>query len=148
MPYDQYSTTSDPAKTFTLEDFVKLGDADDATYFNYSIIEKQDNIIFTDHSLIDDYLSELSQLCQTVALTEEEYKKYRYAPDLLAYDIYGSTQLDFIILKANDIVDPHEFILRSIKLPVASLLSTILQDIHQANEGYIEQNRLDNDIVV
>ena len=148
MPYDQTNLTSDPSKTFTLEDFVKLGDSDNATYFNYSIIERQDNIIYTDHSLIDDYLVELSQLCQTVSLSEEEYKKYRYSPDLLAYDVYGSTQLDFIILKANDIVDPHEFTLRTLKLPIASLLNIILTDISQANRGYIEQNRLDNDIVI
>ena len=30
------------------------------------------------------------------SLSDDEYKKYRYSPDLLAYDIYGSVQLDFI----------------------------------------------------
>lgn len=142
------ATTNEPDKTFTLEDFIELGKSDDATYFNYSIIEIKDNITYTDHSLIDDYLVELSKLCMNVSLSDDEYKKYRYSPDLLAYDIYGSVQLDFIILAANDIVDPHEFTLRTVKLPVASELDILLSDIMQANGGYIEQNRLDNGMTV
>ena len=36
------ATTNEPDKTFTLEDFIELGKSDDATYFNYSIIEIKD----------------------------------------------------------------------------------------------------------
>ena len=68
------ATTNDPAMTFTLEDFIELADTDDATYFNYSIIEARGNLIYTDHSLIDDYLPELVKMCTTVSLDENEYK--------------------------------------------------------------------------
>lgn len=142
--YDNTLSSSNPAYTFSLDDFIALRLTDDSTYFNFSIVEKQGNIIFTDHSLIDDYLSELTALCYPVQLTDEELKKYRYSPDLLAYDIYGSTQLDFIILKANDMIDPKEFNIKTIKLPYNSYLKSLLSDIVSANKGYIEQNRIDN----
>ena len=144
MAYDKWMNTSDPSKTFTLTDFVNLADLDDGTYFNYSIIEVRGNLIYTDHSLLDDYLAELDKLCVVVTLTEEEYKRYRYQPDILSYDLYGSVQLDFVIMKANDIIDPKEFTIRTLKLPVKSYMRILLEDIRHANQGYLEQNRLDN----
>ena len=63
---------------------------------------------------------------------------------MLAYDIYGSTQLDFVILFANDMIDPKEFNLKKVKLPFASALSEFLSQVYNSNSGYITQNREDN----
>lgn len=139
---------SNPALTYTLQDFIDLQLSDEITYFNFSIIEKRDNYIFTDHCLIDEYLEELVKLSVNVKLSDDEYNKYRYSPDLLAYDVYGSTQMDFIVLAANDMVDPQEFTLKNIKLPYNSHIKTFMSDIMTANAGYIDQNRLDNGIAV
>ena len=138
------SDLSNPALTYTLDDFIALQLSDEITYFNFSIVEKQDYIIFTDHNLIDEYLDELIALCKNVKLSDDEYKRYRYSPDLLAYDVYGSTQLDFIIMAANDMVNPQEFTLKTVKLPYNSYLKTFLSEIITANSGYLEQNRIDN----
>lgn len=137
---------ANPALTYTLDDFIALQLSDEMTYFNYSIIEKQGNYIFTDHNLIDEYIEELIKLSVNVKLSDDEYKKYRYSPDLLAYNVYGSTQLDFVILAANDMVDPQEFNLRIIKLPYNSYLKTFMSEVMTANAGYVEQNRIDNGI--
>ena len=146
--YDSELAGSDPALTHTLEDFIELQLSDEMTYYNTSIIEKQGNITFTDHNLIDDYMDELLSMCVSVTLTDDQMVMYRYSPDILAYDVYGSAQLDFVVLAVNDMVDPKEFFVRTIKLPYNSYLKAFLADVITANEGYIEQNRLDNGIAV
>jgi hypothetical protein len=121
--------------------------ADEKTYYNFSIIEKINDVTFTDHNLIDEYIDILIPTCKNVDLSDEEYKKYKYAPDLLAYDVYGSTQLDFVVLAVNNMIDPREFTNKRIILPMSSVLSVFLSEIKNANAGYIEQNRIDNGII-
>lgn len=147
MAQDTFNNASEPSETFTLQDFINLKLMDEQTYYNLSIVEKINGVLFTDHSLIDDYLDELNQICVSVALTDDEVKKYRYSPDLLAYDVYGSVQLDFIILKANDMIDPKEFNIKTIRLPYKSALGSFVSEIISGNNGYIEQNRIDNKLL-
>lgn len=131
----------EPAKTYTLDDFIACKSTDDLTYYNLSIIEVVEGVEHTDHNLVESYLSELLQLCLTVELTTAEYKKYKYHPDLLAYDIYGSTQLDFCILLANDCIDPKEFIKKKLFLPRNSDLYTFLNMVYSKETKYIRNNR-------
>lgn len=139
---------NDSALTYTLSDFVSMKNSDDATYRNFSILEVVNNIELVDHNLIDDYILEYENICVPCHLSLEEAKKYKYSPDLLAYDIYGSVQLDFLILLANDMVDPKEFDLRIVKLPFASKLVDFLNRVYGANQNYIRQNRADNGLIV
>lgn len=140
--------SADPALTYTIDDFIAMRYSDEITYRNFSILEKVNGIELLDHNLIEDYLEELISLCKEVPLTFEQYNKYKYAPDLLAYDVYGSTQLDFVILFANGMIDPKEFNLKKIKLPYASVLKQFLSAIYNAESNYIDQNRSDNKLEV
>ena len=136
-----YQKFSSPTETYTLEQFILMKNSDTMTYSNFSIFNKIDEIKVLDHNLIDDYIRELESLCKVVSLTDEEYKKYIYAPDLLAYDLYGSVQLDFIILAANDIIDPKDFNLKRLKLPPTRVLKQLLTEIYNSNSSYISRNR-------
>lgn len=136
-----YQKFSSPTETYTLEQFILMKNSDTMTYSNFSIFNKIDDIKVLDHNLIDDYIKELNELCKVVLLTEDEYKKYKYSPDLLAYDLYGSVQLDFIILAANDIIDPKDFNLRRLKLPPTRVLKQLLTEIYNSNYNYIARNR-------
>lgn len=138
------AVVSDPSLTYTLDDFIKMQYSDDMTYRNFSILEVVDGKEFLDHNLIDDYIEILEQLCIPVPLDNDQYKKYKYAPDLLAYDVYGSVQLDFIILKANGLIDPDDFDMKTIKLPYKSQLKAFLSAVYNKESGYIQQNRYDN----
>lgn len=135
-----------PAQTVTLEDFISYRNIDNMTYYNFSILEVINGVEHLDHNLVEDYLPHLLTTCETITFSDEEYKKYMYNPDLLAYDLYGSVQLDFIILLLNDMVDPKEFNIKSVKLPYANVLSTFLNDIYSKESNYIHQNRAENKI--
>ena len=138
---------SNPALTYTLDDFISMQISDDMTYYNFSILEVIDGVEHLDSNLVEIYLEELKSQCISVQFSEEELKKYKYNADLLAYDLYGSVQLDFVILLLNDMYDPKEFTKKNIILPHSSTLSKFLNDVYSKEEGYIQQNRADYGIL-
>lgn len=135
---------SNPALTYTVDQFINLKMSDEMTFRNFSILEVVEGLELYDHNLVEDYLEELDSICAPVELDTEQYGKYKYAPDLLAYDIYGTTQLDFIILYANGIFDPKDFIMKTVKLPYARLLREYLSEIYNGEQQYLKYNRSQN----
>ena len=131
-----------PATTTTLEDFIEMRSIDEMTYYNFSILEVINGVEHLNHNLIEDYLEELKSACITVDLTLDQYKKYKYFPDLLSYDVYGSVQLDFIIMLLNDCIDPKEFDKKTVILPYASVLASFLNTVYSKAQLYIEENRV------
>lgn len=141
------SSFTDPALTYTLDQFISMKLSDDLTYRNFSILEVVNDLELLDHNLIEDYLPELESLCIEAPLSQDEYIRYKYAPDLLAYDVYGSAQLDFVILYANGIIDPKDFDLKIVKLPYASKMIAFLDAIYNSESNYINFNRSQNNLV-
>ena len=144
MALSSITSNSNPAKTYTIEDFIDMKSQDEITYINYSILANNNNITYTDQCILDFYLKELKKMCLEVTeFTQEEINKYRYAPDLLAYDIYGSTQLDFIVLLCNGIIDPKEFDLSrgKIYLPTLIDLTNFLSETFESESDWIALNR-------
>ena len=139
---------NDPSLTYTLDDFVAMQMSDDMTYYNFSILEVVNSVEHLNINLVEEYSSILKSQALQVELTDEEYKKYKYCPDLLAYDIYGSVQLDFVILILNDIFDPKEFVNKTIKLVPASVLQQFLNEVYGKEYGWIQQNRADYGLLI
>lgn len=136
--------STDPSLTYSMEDFVKMKFSDTLTYYNFSILEKLEKTEQLDTNLFEEYLDCIPLV--KIRLEDEEFKRYKYRPDLLAYDLYGSTQLDFVILLANDAIDPKDFDRQSILLPRSSDLFNALDQIYSNNYEYIKQNRMANNI--
>jgi hypothetical protein len=138
---------SDPAYTYTLEDFVQTGQQDQLTYSYFSVVNEINGIKFTTYNIVNDYLDELKKLCVAIPkenITVEQVAKYKYKPDLLSFDIYGSTQLDFIILYCNNIIDPKEFDFHNkyVYLPKASVLQQFLSEIYNADYDLIRRSNM------
>lgn len=143
MPVAYTDYLNNPAQTYTLEEFINMKNTDGMTYNNFSIYEKIDGQNILELNVLDEYLDELVSICKVVKLTRKERNKYKYAPDLLAYDVYGSVQLDFVILAVNDMIDPKDFNLKKLKLPTASNLSAFLNEVYTCNSSWISKNRYD-----
>ena len=120
------------------------------SYHNFSILDQKDinndTVQFIDINLVDDYMDELKQISVNVQLSNKELIKYSYNPGLLAYDIYGSVELEFVILKLNGIIDPKDFDFPTIKLVEISSMQEILSNIYNAESKYIQYNRETNGI--
>ena len=67
--------------------------------------------------------------------------KYRYKPKLLAYDIYGSTELFFIILFTNNMCDVKEFDKKKLRLLPQDSLEEIISYIYQSQQAFLSKNR-------
>lgn len=138
------SDNHNPALTYTLERFVELGTQDDLTYYNFSILRSTNNITYTDQCILDYYINDMKSSCKKVTeISNEEINKYKYRPDLLAYDVYGSTQLDFIILICNGIIDPKEFDFKKkyLMLPTKEYLNWLMSEIYSSESDWIDINR-------
>lgn len=136
--------TSDPAKTHTVQDFIDMKSNDNFTYSTMALymqsIEDKTTIYSSDNVLYT-YLEDLKRYAVDYTFNEEEYRKYKYRPKLLAYDIYGSTELYFVILAINDTCNIKDFKKRKVKLLYKSDLSDLLNQIMETETNRISLNR-------
>ena len=140
------NSKNNPALTCTFKDFIEMGGQDEITYRNFSILRYNVQTEFVEQNILDYYIRELRSLCIKVTeFSEEDIVKYRYAPDMLAYYLYKSTQLDFIILLCNGIIDPKEFDFKRkyIYLPKASVLNEFLSNVYNSESTWLDINRAD-----
>lgn len=136
--------TSDPAKTHTIEDFIDMKSNDNFTYatmalYMQSIVDK--TTIYSSDNVLYTYLEDIKSFSIDYTFTEEEYQKYKYRPKLLAYDIYGSTELYFVILAINDTCNIKDFKKRKIRLLYKSDLSDLLNRIMETETNRLSLNR-------
>lgn len=147
------SINTTPDKCSSLDDFIAAGEGSASiTYYNFSILQvlrsKDDSIEihFTIDNLVNDYLDILKENAVKIELTRDEQRKYYYNPDLLSYDIYGTTELDFIVLILNGVLDPKEFNMPNILLLKKPDLLSILSRIYTSENRYLKMNREENDL--
>jgi len=130
-----------PEQTYTVEQFIASAPVTKIAYQELSIIEKMNNVQLVIYNVLNDYLHELNDLSVTVEFTETEYQKYVYKPKLLAYDIYGSTELYFLILYMNNICNVKEFNFRKLKMLRVDVVQSLLSSIYNSEKELILNNR-------
>ena len=137
-------TPTNPAETFTVEDFIACKSSDNMTYYNLSILAKSvtdDGIIYSKDNIIYTYLDILKAKSKKIILTNDEYAKYRFKPKLFAYDIYGASELFFVTLAVNGMCDIKDFDIKTLYALTARDLDNILKQIYSAEVDYIDYNR-------
>ena len=82
-----------------------------------------------------------SLVIEKVEMTDSEFNKYRFKPKLLAYDLYGSTELYFTILFLNGICSIKDFNRKNIRLIKKSDMILLLESIYNAEQNYLSTNR-------
>ena len=107
---------SNRSNIWTLDDFIReYGSEDlrvDAFHLKQVFWEEgkmKHKMIVNSDNIADKYAVELEENKRSIELNTKEYYKYRYNPKLLSYDIYGTTELWFFILMANELYTAIEF---------------------------------------
>lgn len=127
-------------KTYTIEQFVESGSSVVISFNNLSYQENiSTSLRLPIFNVLDDYIDDLKKMCKVVELNDEEYIKYKFKPKLLCYDIYGSAELYFIILRLNDMCDVKEFYSRRIKMLPQQTMESILTSIYNAEREFIDE---------
>ena len=113
MQFSSYTSNNGKANSMyshTLDEFIEAGsNVTVPTYADWCFIERYNNINFTVKNILSDYLVELKRLSTNVYLNNDELRKYNYKPRLLSADIYGTTDLHYLILLLNGICNVKEF---------------------------------------
>lgn len=136
-----FSLANAPETTHTINEFIAQKNQDEISFRNFSTFDMINGTEYLIKNVIDDYMDELLSICIDVDLTREQYIRYKYSPDLLAYDIYGTTQLDYLIMEINGVIEPRDFNFKKLKLPYASQLSSFLNTVYNSESVYIQYNR-------
>lgn len=131
--------TQNPMYTHTLSEFILSGsNIQVISYPKLCFSEKHNNIVFTVKNILQDYLPELKEMCITVYLSDKEQRKYKYNPKRLAADVYGYTDLYYIILMLNGMIDVREFDeIATLKMLTKSDLNYALSTIYSAESSSI-----------
>lgn len=126
-------------ETSSLEEFVLVGEDNIITYSNFSLQEPLGDISFPLFNVIDDYLEEFIAISEEIELNEDAKFKYKYRPKLLCEDLYGNSELYYIILLINGMCNMKEFTLNgSIRLIQKERLINLIKQIYKSEKSQIE----------
>ncbi len=103
--------------------------SDEVKYYEKST----NNIILFDNLLLNKYFNKIKNSCTKFYMTKEENIIYRYRPEALSTNKYGTPNLWYIILKVNSCEDFSEF--HDFDYVLLPNLSTINECL--VNEEYI-----------
>lgn len=81
----------------------------DNAFLHQVFIIGQKKLILNESSLLSKYRNELAQYLERRHLDSTEYQKYRFNPKRFSYDVYGTTELWFMILHANELYTINQF---------------------------------------
>jgi hypothetical protein len=137
------NTTSIP---HTIEEFILEGESSSAvTYFSTSILSGDNGIKYSVDNVVFDYLDEIKDLKLQVKLNASDYKKYKQdGVFMLAYNVYGTRDVAYLILALNGIYNPQEFTMNPIYMLRKSDLISVLEAIKNAEKEYLAYNREQN----
>lgn len=129
-----------PQNTYTIDQYINCQSDTLMCYYNSSFIDEVDNVKYSTYNVVSDYLDELrsDDYCVTIELSDEELAKYMYRPKLLCYDIYGNTELHFIILLINDMYSCKQFNKKKLLMPTQDMMKEISNKILNSNRNAIQ----------
>lgn len=133
-----------PETTCTIESFINSGQNSSVSYQSLSLIsDLGDKIKFPFLNVFNDYIEDINsdKIIKIAKLAPDEIQKYIYRPKILAYDIYGKTELYFLILALNNIGTPKDFTLKNGKVKLISKqdANDALKYIYNAEKNLINR---------
>ena len=127
-------------KTYTLKQFCQYSTKSLIQYNNFTLYDKgKTGCPIPSYNIMNDYIDDLKLTCATVVLDDEQFSKYYMKPRLLAYDIYGSQDLYFIILMINNMMSEKDFTEKTIKLFYVDSITQIMSSIYNANKDFVNE---------
>jgi hypothetical protein len=107
-----------------------------SSFFLKQVFSSQNNLkmLVNFDNLILKYMPELDDIKIKVSLSNEEYAKYKFNPKALSYDIYGTTELWFLILEANDLHSSTEFNSQTIYLFRSNIIDKLIRILNLETE--------------
>jgi hypothetical protein len=139
------TANTDPRYAHILSEFLSaMGSSKVISYAKLSFIEKIGTIEYPIWNILTDYLYEFKQSAVSVTLSDAEQQKYFYRPKLLCSDIYGTTEVYYVILALNGICNVKEFNMNPLLMLNKEDMSDFLSTIYNAERTAISTYNTDH----
>lgn len=100
-----------------IETYRNLDISYDKTYYQeLNSLGSGEQVIMLGDSILSKYRADLESLATTKTFTSKEENRYFYNPQVLSYDLYGSTQYWHLLLELNNMYSAIEFNQNPIKV--------------------------------
>lgn len=93
-------------------------------------------------NLFEQYYEILLDNSVIVVLTDEEYLKYKFKPKVLSYDLYGTKELHYMLLRLNHVYSVINFDFKELRVFNTNILDLLNEILILENENFID-NELD-----
>ena len=129
-----------PHNTHTIDQFNSCQSDTVMSYHNLSFVDIDGGIAYDTYNVFSDYLDEIrDEYCVLITLTDKQLDKYKYRPKLLCWDLYGNTELAFMILLINDMCNIKSFKKRKILMPRKDSMTKLIRLLFNANRSVIQR---------
>jgi len=112
--------------------------------FQESKIHDTKAVILNGDCILDKYQKILDEFKSSREFTTEEFEHYKYNPKALSYELYGTTELWFLLLRVNNMYSAIDFT----KNPCNVYTSDILNTLNEIIKIESEVTDLNIDIVI
>lgn len=145
-------SVNNPAESYTIEQFIDLQVKDDITYQNFSILQSsidEPNTFYAIDNVIHRYIEDIKDQIKIVTVDDNYKLKYMYKPKVLSYDIYGATEMYFILMALNGIYNVKDFDLKDYKFKALDrdTMFSFASKVYNAEEETLLINRQYNNLV-
>lgn len=114
---------------------------DDCFYTEY-MSDTKVKLFNIEENISNNYKEFLSSMVETWTFSNEEYRKYHCNPWYLSDDLYGTTELWFMLLHVNEMYSATEFTKRTIKYYNPNITKYITE-ISSVQDEFLKDNRAD-----
>lgn len=133
---------TDPTTTNTVQKYISAQTNEEISYESLSFIEHLEKLDLPIKNVVEDYLEDIEDAYIDIELTDEDYRKYKYKPKVLCYDVYGAPELYFIIMRMNGIYSMKDFTKRKLKMLKPAAMTTLVRSIYTAEKNIIDTYNL------
>ena len=118
------------AREYTLNEFISEAkelevSASSLFYKEAHTLEDSSIFILSGDSILNKYYNEFKQYENTLKLSDQEQRRYECNPQLLSYDLYGTTELWFLLVDLNCLNSSVQFKLNPVKIYNAGVIRLI-----------------------
>ena len=124
----------------TIEDFIASKPSITLDYEFLSLYQTIDDAALIAFNIINDYISDIKDICKVVTLSDDTMIKYKYNPKKLFRDVYGNGDLFFIILAINGMSSPKDFTKKKVNMLYVTDMTTVVTCILNAEKATKNEN--------
>lgn len=110
--------STDIELSYTIDNMISEGKNTEFTLSTTSILSGNNSfgIVFPYKNILVKHIGLIKSKCVDITLSDSELMTYQYQPHLLSYTLYKTTDLWFMLLMINDMIDVTQFNVKKIKL--------------------------------